>query len=68
MLRLGTEGPFVYPVTAYITHTALMNVINAVYEGDWPLREFSLWNAEQFEMVAREIRKFIETERKGEGQ
>jgi hypothetical protein len=39
------------------TKHALMSMIDNIRDGEWPLNEFSNWDAERFEQVAKLIKQ-----------
>lgn len=39
------------------TKHALMSMIDNIRDGEWPLEEFSIWDAERFEQVAKLIKQ-----------
>jgi len=55
--RLNHDGPHVTQVHAWITKLSLMDAIAAIRDGEWPLSEFSEFDARQLEVVAKLIRE-----------
>jgi len=60
MHRLGTDGPRLCSVTAWISRLSVMDAVSAIRHGDWSAEEFSASDAECFEGAARMIREHID--------
>jgi len=60
MRRLGTDGPRLCSVTAWISRLSLMDAVAAIRHGDWSAEEFSASDGKCFEEAAQMIRDHID--------